>query len=206
MTPFDPRLPIIAAEARVKTCHVYHCWQAKREMGQRFHVAAFAQFAGLSNEHVLAILLALENHDAMPDKRAPVTRRGSRLPDDWTAPEDWIEWAVEARRWYPDDARAEAEIFANYWQSRAGQGASKLDWKKTWQNWVRNSHRPDGEYRLSTASTGPLDRRATLERTASLYERMGRANEAQEIRRHLANDANVIPFNPPGQKMAQNGG
>lgn len=205
MTPFDPRLPIIAAEARVKTCHVFHCWQAMREMGKRFHILAFAQFSGLEERHVAAIVAALEAHGALPDKRSPVTARALRLADDFTAPEAWIDWAVKDRRWSPSDAAQEAEIFANYWQSRSGQGATKLDWFKTWQNWVRNSRRPNGDYIVPAGGGRPVDHRESMERTASLYERMGRAAEAAEIRRSLAAQSNVIPFNAPVEKLAVSG-
>lgn len=192
MTPFDPRLPIIAAEARVKTCHVFHCWQALRDMGKHFHVAAFASFAGLEEKHVLAILAALREHDAMPAGRTTSTR-GMRLPNDWTAPDEWIDWAVRRRQWHPDDARQEAETFANFWQAKSGPGAAKLDWKKTWQNWVTNSRRQNGDY---YPSDGPvLSHAEHMERTAALYDRMGRTNEADEIRRDLARKSNVVPFN-----------
>lgn len=196
MTPFDPRLPIIAADARVKTCHVLHCWLAMREMGKRFHAGAFAQFAGLEDRHVADIIAALEAHDALPDKRSPTTQRGTRLPDDWEAPADWIDWAVEQRHWEPAVAREESESFADYWQSRPGQGGTKLDWRKTWQNWVRNSRRPDGDYR---PPSGPIvSSRDHMERTAALYERMGRTAEAADIRRTLdSTSSNVLPFNPP---------
>lgn len=204
MTPFDPRLPIIAAEAKVKTCHVFHCWQAMREMGKRFHKTAFAQFAGLSDTHVIAIMAALEAHGALPDRRSPVTHRAERLSPDFAAPAEWIQWAVEARRWHPTEAQEEAEMFANYWQARSGQGATKLDWFKTWQNWVRTSRRADGDYR--EPSTGMVSTREYMAKTADLYDRLGRTTEAAEIRRDLAASANVIPFNPPGQKMAQSGG
>lgn len=203
MTPFDPRLPIIAAEARVKTCHVYHCWHAKREMGKGFHVAAFAHFAGLTDDHVLAIMLALEKHETLPERPRNVSPRASRLPNDWTCPPEWIEWATDLRMWHPNDASAEADIFANYWQARAGQAAAKLDWFKTWQNWVRRSDRPDGDYRPLPEVFNSRDH---WERTAALYDKLGRTNEAEEIRRRLARTATVIPFNPPGQKMAQNQG
>lgn len=206
MTPFDPRLPIIAAEARVKTCHVFHCWQAMREMGRRFHRAAFAQFAGLSDSHVIAIMAALEAHGALPEGRTPVSNRGHRLPLDWEPPEDWIQWACDQRRWQPHDAREEAEIFANYWQARSGQGAVKLDWRKTWQNWVRSSHRPDGDYCPPATVRDSVEWRDHMTRTAEIYDRMGRTNEAQEIRRQLASTATVIPFTAAGQKVAQNGG
>jgi len=203
MTPFDPRLPIIASDARVKTCHVYHCWHAMREMGKGFHVAAFAQFAGLTQDHVLAIMLALEKNETLPQRSGNVSPRAARLPNDWACPPDWIEWAVDLRQWHPSDAEAEAEIFANYWQAKGGKDACKLDWRKTWQNWVRSSRRPDGDYR---PIGGVYDNREYMQRTAALYDRLGRTTEAQEIRTALAVNANVIPFNPAGQKAVANGG
>lgn len=70
-----------------------------------------------------------------PTPPKPGGRRGERLPDDWQpSPQD------------RDKARAEgltdAEIdraateFCNYWHSRPGSGGCKLDWSKTWHNWV----------------------------------------------------------------------
>lgn len=200
MTPFDPRLPILAAEAKVKTCHVLHCWLAMREMGRKFHPGAFALFAGLEDHHVTAIIAAMEAHDALPDKRSPTTHRASRLPADWEAPVEWLEWASEQRRWEPAAAREEADNFRDFWQSKPGAAGTKLDWRKTWQVWVRSSRRPDGEYRVRRdPMTG---NREHMELTASLYDRMGREAEAAEIRRQLEGDlpTNVLPFNAPVQK------
>lgn len=193
MTPFDPRLPIIAAQARVKTCHVFHCFHAMREMGKSFHASAFALFAGLEDKHVTAIVEAMADHDALPEKRSKITARAHRLPDDWTAPDDWLSWASDERRWQPADAQQEAEIFANYWQAKSGKDACKLDWRKTWQNWVRNSRRPDGDYRASVPIVSNVEH---MERTAALYEKMGRTTEAAEIRARLA--SNVLPFKATG--------
>jgi hypothetical protein len=198
VTPFDPRLQLVAAQARVKTCHVYHCWQAMRTLGKGFHAGAFAQFAGLEDHHVFAIISALTDHEALPEGRAKVERRASRLPDDFQPPDEWIDWAVDKRRWTPVDARDEAELFTNYWQARPGQQACKLDWFKTWQNWVKTSRRPDGDYQPRPMVAD----RSHMERTAALYERMGRTNEAEEIRRQLASTANVIPFNRSEEKIA----
>jgi hypothetical protein len=193
MTPTDPRLTVIAAEAKVRPPHVFHVWHALREAGRGFHAQAFALFAQLEERHITAIVEALAAHDALPDKRSKVTARAHRLGDDWTPPDDWIEWASETRRWEPSAAREEAEIFACYWQAKAGKDACKLDWRKTWQNWVRNSRRPDGEYR----SAAPIiSSREHMERTAALYERMGRNVEAAEIRARL--DSNVLPFKSVG--------
>lgn len=153
MTPFDPRLQVIATQARVKTCHVFHCWQAMREMGASFHIEAFAHFAGLEPKHVQAILSALRDNNAMPGAKREASPRGSRLPLDWKLPDEWKQYAIEQRKWQPEDVDKEAAAFADYWQSKAGQSAVKLDWRKTWQNWIRNSHRPDGTYVPSTNRT-----------------------------------------------------
>ena len=39
----------------------------------------------------------------------------------------------------------EAESFADYWQSLPGAKAVKLDWEKTWRNWIRRTHRYPGK-------------------------------------------------------------
>jgi hypothetical protein len=38
--------------------------------------------------------------------------------------------------------RREAERFANFWQSKAGKDATKIDWEKTWRNWMLKFDRP----------------------------------------------------------------
>ncbi len=67
--------------------------------------------------------------------------RGARLPTNFEAPAEWIQWAVAKRGWSKSEAIDEAEQFARYWQAKAGKDAAKLDWFKTWQNWVTNSRR-----------------------------------------------------------------
>lgn len=202
MTPFDPRLPIIAAEAKVKTCHVFHCWQALRDMGKHFHATAFANFAGLEERHVLAILTALREHDALPGGRTTSTR-GTRLALDFKAPDEWVDWAIAKRRWRPEDVQEELERFANHWHAKSGADACKLDWRKTWQNWVIGSRRPTGDYRPHNGTVH--SRKEWLASTIALYEKVGRLAEAEEFRRELDGISNVVPFNQP-QKMAQNGG
>ena len=68
-------------------------------------------------------------------------RRGTRLPDDFKVPNEWIEWAMNKRGWSRKDAKDEADCFCRYWQAKAGRDAAKLDWFKTWQNWASNSRR-----------------------------------------------------------------
>jgi len=68
-------------------------------------------------------------------------KRGTRLADDFEPPEDWIAWAMKKRGWSRADATDECECFIRYWQAKPGRDACKLDWPKTWQNWVSNSRR-----------------------------------------------------------------
>jgi hypothetical protein len=201
MMPFDPRLPIIAEAANVKTCHVFHCWQAMREMGKQFHIAAFAAFAGLEPRHIERIIKALENHNAIPGPKREAVKRGDRLSMDWSLPEDWLNWAIEQRRWTPGDAKAEALMFADYWQSKAGQQAVKLDWRKTWQNWVRQSRRPDGAYRAPPVHMANMTAEQ-LRSKATEAEAAGLTFAARSYREQLAAlEGNVIEF--PNKKAAQ---
>ena len=59
----------------------------------------------------------------------------TRLPEDWTLPEDWAAWTANER---PDlDVTQVAEEFKDYWLNRKDKGAWKVSWLKTWRNWVR---------------------------------------------------------------------
>jgi hypothetical protein len=200
MKPFDPRLTIIAAQAKVKTGHVFHCWHSMKDMGAAFHVEAFATFAGLETRHVDEILAALTDHKAMPKHVVATVQRGARLAADWTPPSDWIDWAREERFWTVDDATQEAMLFGDYWHSVSGQKAVKTDWLATWRNWVRRSRRPNGQ-NSPTAQTWTEERRVEhLRNTIEIYERMGRNLEAADLRRSLERimSSNVILLNRTG--------
>lgn len=92
-----------------------------------------------------------------PPYSPPASRnRGTRLADDFDAPADWIEWAMSKRKWSREDAIDEAECFTRYWQSKPGREACKLDWPKTWQNWVTNSRRGSSQAPPSRTSKTPM--------------------------------------------------
>jgi hypothetical protein len=77
-------------------------------------------------------------------------KRGTRIPDDFTVTPDMVTWAHT--RCPHVDGRTETEKFINYWQAKSGRDATKLDWAKTWRNWMLtaaertgkppNGHRP----------------------------------------------------------------
>ena len=61
--------------------------------------------------------------------------RGTRLPADWVPSEAQIAYCRTER----PDLRPEwvAANFRDFWISKAGSTAVKLDWDATWRNWVR---------------------------------------------------------------------
>jgi hypothetical protein len=68
------------------------------------------------------------------------SKRGSRLANDWVLPNEWEYWANKER---PDlNAMQVADQFKDFWCSKAGKDAIKLDWQATWRNWVRNQKAP----------------------------------------------------------------
>lgn len=66
-------------------------------------------------------------------KTAPRSR-GTRLPEDWTVTPELVTWCKQA---CPDvDGRFETERFKNHFLAAAGQKGVKVDWVKTWKNWM----------------------------------------------------------------------
>lgn len=79
----------------------------------------------------------------------PPRKRGSRIPDDFAVSAEMVEWA---RRNTPHvDGRYETEQFRDYWLSKAGRDAAKIDWVRTWQSWMRKAEQqaPRAPHRLS---------------------------------------------------------
>lgn len=71
--------------------------------------------------------------------------KGTRWPAEQTVPEDWHQAAgmKRAELGLPTvDLAIAAEKFANYWSAKSGQAATKVDWRKTWINWVLTTENP----------------------------------------------------------------
>lgn len=68
---------------------------------------------------------------------ASATKRASRLPSTFEITPDMRAWA---RGRVPNvDIDHETEKFDNYWRSKSGRDATKLDWPATWRNWMLNA-------------------------------------------------------------------
>lgn len=67
--------------------------------------------------------------------RAKKADRGTRLPDDWEPGADEIRIATE--RGFPiDQTRAIGRAFRNYWTSLPGAKGRKINWTRTFENWL----------------------------------------------------------------------
>lgn len=73
----------------------------------------------------------------------PETKRARRLATDWVLPAVWGRWAISQGH-SEATIRIEAEKFRDYWCSKSGKDATKLDWEATWRNWIRNASKPSG--------------------------------------------------------------
>lgn len=65
----------------------------------------------------------------------PTPKRGTRLPDDFTVTSEMRDWATAETPLVniPDATNR----FIDYWGAIPGQRGTKLDWTKTWRNWLR---------------------------------------------------------------------
>lgn len=82
-------------------------------------------------------------------------RRGTRIPDDFTVSPDMVAWARE--RVSHVDGRTETEKFINYWSAKSGRDATKLDWEKTWKNWMLTAAERQGRASPANGYRSPTD-------------------------------------------------
>lgn len=68
-------------------------------------------------------------------RRRSTAEHGTRLPEDWRRSEADIAWQHGEK--IPDAfARLSTQAFKNYWLSKPGSAAKKLDWSRTWRTWI----------------------------------------------------------------------
>jgi len=83
-----------------------------------------------------------------------VVERGTRLPANFSVPDEWREWTKSELGWTDADVDAEALVFADHWKATPGSKGVKLEWEATWRNWVRRSFRKPGS---TVAAQQPAD-------------------------------------------------
>ncbi len=78
----------------------------------------------------------IHEQESVPKKpKRSKAHRGCRLPDDFEPDYDF----ALAEGLPPERIKIEIAKFRDYWRSKAGANATKIDWQATWRNWVRNS-------------------------------------------------------------------
>lgn len=102
-----------------------------------------------------------------PLKKEDKKVRATRWHPEAAITDEWLSHALVARRrnQLPDiDLALEAERFVNFWASKSGANATKLDWHKTWINWIlkaegqRNGHaRPTANAKFLEGTKAFLD-------------------------------------------------
>lgn len=94
----------------------------------------------------------------------PKNIRGSRLPNDWVIPQEYIDFCQTER---PDlNPKFVADSFKDYWIGVVGTKGVKGDWLATWRNWVR---RQDGK----SYSQGVTDAALTIFKPQYIAEQTG---------------------------------
>ncbi len=82
------------------------------------------------------------------------TRKGARIPEDFAVTTEMAAWATTN---VPGiDAHRETEKFRDYWLSESGSRASKIDWVRAWQLWLRKAQ-DWGPGSTSAVTPKPLD-------------------------------------------------
>jgi hypothetical protein len=66
-------------------------------------------------------------------------KRGSRVPDPFHVDASMRTWAAENTP--AADPDRETPQFVDHWAAKAGKDAIKVDWRRAWQTWMRNSQK-----------------------------------------------------------------
>jgi hypothetical protein len=96
----------------------------------------------LAGDDLKFALAAAVQKAAAKRRKQSAEERATRLTADWRLPKSWGEWAMEFTGMDAEWVRDKGIEFRNYWTARADKGARKLDWKATWENWIRGAKLP----------------------------------------------------------------
>lgn len=127
-------------------------WAGQRQVpaeSQRQEPAGTPQEPALSQRQELAVI-----PDKDPSLRDPSavtpgaarTAKATRIPDGFYPTPEMQEWfKQEGLTSQIPNPRVEHEKFCDYWGAKGGADARKVDWVKTWRNWMRNAAERSGK-------------------------------------------------------------
>lgn len=94
-------------------------------------------------------------------KNASAAAHGSRFSLE-ALPDDWAIWCSKELSWGAEVAQTTFANFRDYWISKAGSGARKVNWFATWRIWCRNEQKQKAALRepvlFSPERMGPTQR------------------------------------------------
>ena len=110
-------------------------------------------------------------------------KQGHRLPDDFALTGDMREWAAKNTPHVNQDR--EFERFCDYWRAKPGRDGRKLDWRLTWNNWMRTAE----------DRQGPRDRGSPSVPFSAADQRRAEVAQLRELDRQQreGHPPNVIP-------------
>lgn len=121
--------------------------------------------------------------DQKKTKTPSESSRATRLPEDFIPTPEMRKWFAEEKLHLAIDARIEHEKFVNYWVGCPGVKGRKLDWPRTWKNWMwsaaeRQAPRPWKPGQLAVPVSGAPYRPSTTDQKVAQTLELGRRMQA----------------------------
>ena len=124
----------------------YHLYQSDDRLNDKL-VAGSSQAddSEIATDKNVRIKECKNNIKTPADKSAPKST-GTRLPDNWFLSQEYFEAAKEIKPELNDpQIQGIADEFRDYWISKSGKDATKVNWLATWRNWIRKQRNFGGQ-------------------------------------------------------------
>ncbi len=108
------------------------------------------------------------------------SNRGTRLPEDWTLPDEWRKWATDQNLGNLASLSLEGDRFRDYWWAKAGKDATKRDWFATWRNWTRRAAEMAKQHSPTTSTVDKPSPHALAQWRQAKTKAQEEAEEAQQ--------------------------
>ena len=109
----------------------------------------------------------VDNKDTHNDTEE--TDRRTRLPKDFQLSSDTKEWSIKQAG--AEKTEEELERFKDYWWSKSGTRATKLDWNLAFKNWIRNDAKWNSKNNFKRGDQARTQRQTAI--ATALDRRMG---------------------------------
>ena len=133
----------------------------------------------------------IDNREKEPGKE-PGRARATRLPPGWSAPSEFIDFAIAEGFTRDDIVRRIEPTFRDHWLAASGASSRKADWFATWRNWVRRDaqRRPGAGSRQAHAAGNQRSDGSTLGAYQRAAARFQPEDDVSQRRAGLFGDGN----------------